>query len=137
MAGFKDDLFAYLTAQSGFASLIADAVSPATYRLFPVQAGENPILPCVVYRTISAIRGFTLDGPDGTVSERVQFDLIGRTNEEARTLAEALRAALNGHSGTMGGVQCHYAHLDSEQDFFDAEARFARVSMDFIITHTE
>lgn len=137
MSGFKDHLFGYLTAQAGFAALIADGASPETWRLFPVQAGENPVLPCVIYRTVSAIRDFTFDGPTGTVSERVQFDVLATTQDGAQTVADALRSALNGYSGAMGSIDCHYAHLDSSQDLYDAQDRTSRVTLDFIITHTE
>lgn len=137
MATFDMNLYVFLSQASGVGSVVSDGNSPETFRIFPVFAQEAPALPCLIYRTISAMREMTLDGPRGLVRERVQIDVIAETYTACKVLSEAVRLVLDGYSGTMGDMDVHYVHLENSQDFFDTEAAFSRISMDFIITHTE
>lgn len=137
MATLDTNLYGFLSQAAGVGSVVSDGGSPETFRIFPVFAQEAPTLPCLIYRTVSAIRNMTLDGPRGVVRERVQIDVIADTYTACRSLADALRSALDGHSGTMGDVNVHYAHLQNQQDFYDGESAFSRISMDFVITYEE
>lgn len=137
MATLDQNLYGFLSQAAGVGNAVSDGGSPETFRIFPVFAKEAPTLPCLVYRTISAVRKITLDGPAGLVRERVQIDILGQTYTQCKAISEAVRLALDGFSNTMGDMNVHYAHLDSQQDFYDSEAAFSRISLDFIITHTE
>lgn len=137
MATFSENLFAFLTADAGLAGLTADGVSPQTYRIFPGFSGENPKMPCIAYRVISAVRGEDFDGPDGYARTRVQIDSMADSYTAAEALADAARRCLDGFSGAMGSMDCWYARLDDEVDFYEGQGAFHRRVQDFIITHTE
>lgn len=137
MPSFSESLFAFLVSKSAVATLVTDGGSPATYRIFPGHADENPTMPCIVYRVISVVRGQDFDGPDGHARTRVQIDCMADTYTGAEALANAVRGALNGHSGAMGSLTCWYARLDTEVDLYEDSGAFKRRVQDFIITHTE
>jgi len=137
MAGLDVALYSILSQDATTGPLVADSGSPATYRIFPVFAGENPTLPCLIYGTISAVREDELEGPMTWVRERIQIDCFADSYTDCKTLAEAVRKALNGYSGTVSGKEIFYASLDNQQDFYDDKAVFRRISLDFIITHKE
>jgi hypothetical protein len=136
---FGTGLYSVLAADSTIQSLVADAgASPATYRIFPSGGGENPTMPCLIYSRISATRDLDFDGPDYWVKTRVQIDCLADTYDAAAALAEAVRGALDGYSGSFGSLTCAYARLDNgPRDLIEEAAAFNRAVMDFIITHTE
>lgn len=137
MTGIDVSLYAFLSAAPAVAALVGDGNSPETYRIFPNDAGENPVMPCLVYARISRAEGHTFDGPHGFCRSRVQIDALADTYTAAKALATAVRKALNGYSGPFGMLEAHYARLDTDQDFAEDAGAFSRIAMDFIITHTE
>lgn len=60
--------------------------------------------PCVVIYEIDAIPEYTMDGPDGLASARVQIDCRGTTYASALGVARAIRAKLSGFKGAQGGT---------------------------------
>ncbi|MFO8014744.1 MAG: DUF3168 domain-containing protein, partial [Phycisphaerae bacterium] len=69
-------------------------------------------------------------------SARVQVDCWAGEYDEAKALAEAVRAALNGYQGTAGGVTVQWIGLEGEGDEAETEKGATdltvyRVRMDF------
>lgn len=133
MLTIEEALKAHLTANAGLVALIAS-------RVYPVQLPQNPTLPAMVYNRISGERVQHMEGSSGLASPRFQFDSFGRTYAEAKGVSEALRLAVEGFSGTMGGVNgpdVNSCLLQSDQDGYEDDLHVYWVSVDYIIWHTE
>ena len=96
----------------------------------------------VVYHIISSVTGHTMDGPDTLITPTLQVNSYGSRDFTAESLADAVRGALNGFSGTINGVSISYMALDDEGDLDDFEPGNKEISrhgvrQDYIVTYTE
>jgi hypothetical protein len=104
-----------------------------------VNWGAHPqghALPGIVLNVVSDAEGHTLQGPDGLSEGRVQVDCYALTYREAKLLARAARAALDGASG--GGFQGVFlaGTRDGREGGTNEADRPFRVSMDFMVHFT-
>ena len=128
------------------AILVADATTLAlvSNRVYPgyAPASATPDEDVIIYQQISGPRLHDLDGPDGMVTFRFQFDCLSPTMPRARALADAVRGALDGYAGTSDSVVIGSTILDDERDVLDAAAsneprrRFGK-SLDFMVMAQE
>ena len=124
------------------ALILAD---PAVAALSPrVAWGERPqagALPAVVLTRVSGVPTYDMDGATGHAETRVQADVWSATYASGDVTAKALEALLSGYRGTYGGTVFHGVFSEGVNDLREAGAndadRFFRVSLDFIIHHTE
>lgn len=77
---------------------VLNGATAAADRVYPVEADQNAIAPFIVYQRISSDPVSSLNGNSGLDSVRVQIDCYAQTNEQAWTMARAVRTALNGQS---------------------------------------
>jgi len=96
------------------AALVVERISPA---LTP----QDGTLPAITYQEISGIRHHTLEGKDDMVESRFQINCYDDDYGGTRTLAEAVRGALDSYHGTVGSVVIQCIHLEDEGDLFDME----------------
>lgn len=61
--------------------------------------------PSIVMHLISAVGGYTMQGPDGLEASRVQFDCRGDDEAQSRAVADQLDAVLSGYRGTYEGFK--------------------------------
>jgi hypothetical protein len=109
--------------------------------LFPNDLPRNPPYPCIVYRLVSAPRGYTMQGQDGATPFRFQFDLMAATAAELWALQAAMLADLSGFKGIVPvspPVRIQGIFADNETDSAEGELeapgpRVATKSMDFMI----
>lgn len=96
-------------------------------------------MPALNLTKISAVRSYQMLGSSGLVSARVQIDCWATSFESVMEVSRAVITLLSGTRFTDGGIQFQAIFLDSERHFFEEEAaeRFHRVSLDFIIWHSE
>lgn len=106
-------------------------------RVYPGHLPDPPELPALVYQRIATRRPVSYDGPSGFVRARVQLDIWSKSYGEARTIAGAVRRALLGYRGPMGGLEVAIPDQASDLDLFEPDTGLYRVSMDFIIWHEE
>ena len=108
-------------------------------RIFPSLAPQNAANPLIVYQRISADRITSLDGPSGLSWARVQVDCYAETYAGAKTLSAAIRVALEGYRGTVGGVRVGGISLETDRDLYenDPEPGLFRVTHDFTVIHDE
>lgn len=133
MTTIEEALFAHLTANAGVTALVST-------RVYPVQMPQNPTLPAIVYNRISGERVQHMQGSSGLASPRIQFDCFAKTYAVAKAVAEALRLAIEGFSGTMGGVNgpdVNSCLLQSDSDGYEDDLEVYWVSVDYIVWHTE
>lgn len=135
----ESGLRALLIADAGVKALVAD-------RVYPMPAPQNGQYPFLTWQRISGQRVFSMGGPSGLAEPRFQIDVWSANREnrpdgggpyaEARSIADAVRRALDGFNGTLDGIRASAILLD-ERDLFENESGTTRVSMDFRIWHEE
>ncbi len=120
----------YLIADSGLSALVSE-------RVHPVLLPQNSTLPAVTYQLISQDPLHTLDGPVNLNRPRVQFDVWADTYLEMEAVNDALRNALDGFTGGIGGsppsLIVQGAFLVTERDLFESEPELFRRSADYFI----
>ena len=97
--------------------------------------------PYVVLNRVSGNRDYHLKGASRYVQSRVQCDVYDTTYGGAKTTARAVRDAVSGFAGTIGGVQIQRIEVDSERDLPADDAGditdLFRVSIDLMVHHDE
>lgn len=127
----EEALRAYLLAATSVAALAAARVD---WGLRP----QGKVLPAVVLSAPDDRDDIVHDGPSGLVMTRVQIDCWARTAGEAKRLARAIRALLNGKRLETGGRKFVF-RLDAARELpdSDTEGTLHRVSLDFRVWHGE
>lgn len=87
-------------------------------RIYPVLAPASAPLPIVTWRRTAIQREQTLGGPMGMPRVTVEFSIYGATYENAREIADAMRAVLDGYGGVSGTTQVNQTSLENETDDF-------------------
>lgn len=131
MAQVGDALFNILTNDATVGGLVST-------RVYPHLREQGSAFPAVTYQRVGGPRTPKQEGPANHVRQRVQLNSYAGDSTTAQDLADAVRQALDGVSGTYGGmkvqgIECNDAPIDD----FDPVARVFRVIQDFIITHAE
>ena len=92
---------------------IWNLVKDVTERVYLGAAPHNPTLPYLLVQLVNCTHDHVLsDGPMGHVRATIQFDAIGRDQDEVISMISDVRALLDGYSG---GSVAWSAILD-EQD---------------------
>ena len=122
-----------LLADSGITSLIGE-------RLYYVKAPQNVTKPYVVFFKASGPREYSHDGASKLARPRFQFSCFATTYDQAKQIAEAIRAAIEAFSGTMGGaggVEVGSCFCINESDIYEEDTRLFHVAVDYLIWHKE
>lgn len=113
----------------------------AGQRIYPMRALQTAAKPHVVYQRISSVREHSHDGPSGLARPRFQFRCVASSFSQARQLADAVRVALNGYKGLVGGVRIDgiifQNEIDTDDVALDAEASTFSVLQDYFVWHGE
>jgi hypothetical protein len=88
------------------------------FRVYPMLAPVSAALPFCTYQRAIIERNQTLSVPVGVPRVAVQIDTYALTYEQGREVVDALRAALDGWSGSAYGVDVKHVALESERDGF-------------------
>ena len=100
------------------AALVADATVSGLIgtKVFPLITPPETALPYVVWRRAGITRDQTLSAPMGVPTVTVEYQICGATYESARTVADAMRAVLDGYGGTADNTTVRQTSLDDESD---------------------
>ncbi len=97
--------------------------------------------PYVVLNRVSGNRDYHMAGASGYVRSRVQVDVYAETYGSAQTTVRAVRDAVSGFAGTVGGTQIQFITVESERDLPVDDAgnitNLFRISIDLMIHHDE
>lgn len=132
----EEGLRAELIADSAVAAIIGTSVHPGA---IPQGGG----IPAVVYSRVSSQRDVDMDGPSDFVQVRMRVDCWHTSYAGVKSLADAVRAALNGvglaSPKTLGLEPVQLVYLDNDSDLpsFEGDQRDYRVSQDWIVIHLE
>lgn len=123
--GFEGGLRAHLEADASVGALAGS--------LWSGRIPEGAAHPAVLIRRISTVRELAQDGPAGWADVRTQVDVYADGYAEAHNLATAIRRAVGGYSGGLGGADVRGLMVAAERDLFEEHAAGEgrhRVSMD-------
>jgi len=126
-------LMTYLLAQTGITDLVGD-------RIHFVIAPQDVAKPYLVVTKVDSPEVSSHDGPSGLSHPRFQFSSFATTYSSAKTISAALKTALDGYSGTMGGaggLTVKIPKREDENDFYETDSGLHHVASDYIIWHTE
>lgn len=125
----EQGLTALVAADSTLASLIGT-------RFYPVLVPEGTAYPCVSYQEVSAVSGYTFSTE--TTEKRMQFDVWATSYASAKTVAKALRALLDGYTGTLtDGTKVLGSFRVLELDEYEPDTRTYRVIADYRFLYRE
>lgn len=94
-------------------------VMNGTATCFP-RLPQPPTYPLVRYQRIYTTRTDSIDGANVGVTEAgLQLDCMSDSYEGAKLLADAVRAVLNGYTGSWGTLIARFVHLQTENDFYE------------------
>jgi hypothetical protein len=127
----EEALVAYLLDDASLSALVADRI---TWTIRP----QGSTLPAVVLTGVDALPDYTMSGPSGLVSSRLQVDCWAMTYAGGKQIARAVEAALSGIDVVRGGVALRGGFKQGERDSFEKSTggtELYRVSEDYIIWH--
>jgi hypothetical protein len=109
-------------------------------RIYPQTLPQAPVYPAITYNQVSGVRDRDLCGPTGRARPRITINSWAEVYGDVHTMADAIRSALNGYRGSMGGTVIGNVILDNEFDLFEEGAGTRgvhRVVQDYIISFAE
>lgn len=131
---FESELHDWLLSNADLSALIGD-------RMYAREAPQDVALPYVVRTRVSDPGQHHLKGPSKIGRPRYQFDVLATSSESARAVSAALRAALDGYRGPLGGIEYVLESLfDGEVDSYEpatdgSESGLFRQALDFTVSH--
>lgn len=124
---FETLLMEHLLADEGLTSLVGD-------NIFALHIPEGTRLPCLTFQRLAGEPANVLSGHSGLEAITLQIDVWGKTYEETKALAKAVRAAMPPCGAVWG------AHLTADQDFYEDGnnlRNYYRVSMEYRVWYLE
>jgi hypothetical protein len=108
-------LYQRLTSQTAVSSLIGS-------RVYPLIAPQGTPLPLVVYQRTGVERPQSLAGNVGNPLVTLQLTTYGTSYTSVKSIARAVRIAIDGWTGTTAGVTIQRSTLQTEADGVDMPA---------------
>lgn len=102
-------LFQRLSSQTSVSSLIGT-------RVFPLMAPTGTALPLVIYQRSAVSRQQSLSGPVGLPVVTLQLTSYASSYTAVKSIARAVRVAVDGWTGTTSGVTIQRTSLQAESD---------------------
>lgn len=124
----EEGLVAHLKADSAVAALVGT-------RIYHEKLPQKPTYPALAYARTSTERQMTLSGPSSLTQVRIALDAWTHSSAEMKSLAAAVRSAVSGVTGNLGGVSIQHCTYESEADLseFEGDRSDRRVSFELVI----
>jgi hypothetical protein len=126
----EEALYTKLSGTAAISTLVAA-------RIYPAPLAQEIANPCISYQRIDTPREYSHGGYSSLAVPRFQVDCLADTYEGAYALANAVRQAVQGSSGTWGSVSIYACFVVDERDSFEENPRTFRRSLDLQIHHEE
>lgn len=121
-------LISYLLSVTAVTDLVGQ-------RIKPVKLDPNGALPGITVNRITTSPVFRQEGATTEFKTRFQLDIWATSYSSAKTVAEELRGALDGFSGTMGATRVDSVMFLDETDDFEPENDNYRLIHDYELFH--
>lgn len=120
----------WLKSRPGVAAALGD-------RVFPHVLPDRATLPAATYTRTSTDRERNLSGTSGLCRAVIEFMVAGTTLEQAEAAADAVRQAVDGFQGDLGGVWVWEIAVEGQGAGYDESLDRHFVGMDIVIEHAE
>lgn len=138
MKDIRPALRAFLLGDTAIAAAVGGADGA---RVYPVKLPQGTKAASIVYSRISARPDHTMAGPSGLARPRLQIDVWAPTANAATSLADLVKARLDGFAGLMGSgddtVAVQGVFFADEREDFDDNAVLHRASKDYFFNFEE
>ena len=134
----EEALIKFLLAQTFVTTYLTS--SDDTKRLYPVIAPQNVTAPYIVVFKVDGPRDHSHEGSSHLANPRFQLSIYSTTYAEAKAIAAAVQAVLEGYTGTMGGaggVDVNGVFYENETDLYEEETKLFHVAVDYKMWHRE
>ena len=129
-------LLAKFQATAGITALVGTSTNARIY--YAGRVPQNAICPYIVIQEISALRLHSHNGSSGLVTSRIQISCFDDSYIDVKTLANAVRTAINGFKGLLSTIYVGACIYDNEYDIPDDEATgISGIGTDYKITFNE
>ena len=125
----EEAIYLHLKNHPGLSALIGT-------RIYPLRMPQNPTLPAVVYQRISTPRTYSHSGYSNLADPRFQFSVWAESYSGALAVAEQLRDAINGFTGS-GSIPVYSSQIANESDDYEPSTELYRILIDAFIAHRE
>lgn len=122
---------------------ISGITAKVSTRIYPHHLPKTPkTYPVITHQLVDNDHLHHIGSASGSSTARIQVDCWGQTMADVETLAEAVRAALQGYSGAMGAITVSFVQLAGERDLHEPPKEGSnqwlyRRSMDFQVKYKE
>lgn len=125
----EEGLVTYLSADSGVAAIAGD-------RIYINHLPQEPTFPAITFSNISSVPYMTISEKGSMDRSRFQIDAWSQDPVEAKTLSNAIRAALEGYRGMMGNETVKAViPIELGMDDFDDVTVVFRIMSEYYILH--
>jgi len=131
----EESLTTLFLATAGITNLVGT-------RVYGMKITQGSTFPCLTKQRISTPRLHTMDmsGSSGTLAHpRFQIDVWGVSEISVKAVTDAVRAALNGKTGSLGtgALSIRAALVEEEAPEYEPETDLYRSRSDYIIWQEE
>lgn len=130
MASAEDAIFALLSQDEGVSAIVGA-------RIYPLITPEEGAYPALSYFRVDGPREHALEGPAGFAHPRIQVDAWANDYATAKTLTEAVIAALDGYRGAVAGVSVSAIIALGDHDLYEPRTKTFHRAADFEVMHSE
>ena len=128
----QSDLRTILTGDAGVAALVGS-------KIYWSEVPQGKKRPLVCLHLVSETNNHTMGGTVDLEDATVQVDCWGNTLTDALAVSEAVKAVLDGYSGTVSSTVFQGVFRRSERQDFqkpgNGEGKYHRVSSDYQVLH--
>jgi methylaspartate ammonia-lyase len=115
-------LYSYLSNSAEISGFVGD-------RIFPLLAENKTRAPYLVYKTVSNLTDYTLDGPAGAGRKRIQISVFSEDFEEADEIARAVEGVIDAWPEANGEIMA--ASKINQAEMYEAETKLKHIALDF------
>ena len=120
----EGDLYWLLTNNAAIVVLVAG-------RVYPLDLPQLPVLPAVVYQSISTVPTYSQSGNSNLPQTRVQVSCWATTHTAVISLAKAIKNVLEGRTLIGSGF------VQDERDVPEPETEYYHRIVDVLIWHSD
>jgi len=119
-----------LKADSGVTALV-------NTRIFFADSPQTPPVPFILMTRVGTQFVHSLNSNSGLCNARIQLDCYAKTQKEARSVGQAVKAALDTFRGTESEVTIQAVLLLDSMDGYDESPELRRVTQDYHVWYNE
>lgn len=107
-------------------------------RIYPIQLPQECTLPAISFSKVSVFgKDLTHSGTSQTANSIMQVSCWAKSVLAVKNLANAVKAALHGYSGSVGSDTIFFSKMVNEVDIFDPEVGVYHIPVDFELMHRD